>query len=105
MLSIWFLFDRGAYVALTFAMVTVFFVVVTAIPALLWVTWRRNAGEDNPKKHIDAFRSWATHEFATRTGNLRGTEAAMQILLPLVAVSVGMTIFGLAFYFTVPYGG
>jgi hypothetical protein len=103
--SIWFLFYRGAYVGLTFAVVTLFFVVIMAIPVLLWLTWRRNAAKDNSARRIDAFRSWAAQEFATLTGNLSGTEAATQILLPLAAVSLGMTIFGLVFYFAVPYAG
>jgi hypothetical protein len=42
-------------------------------------------------------------EFATSTGTLSGREAAQQILLPIVAVSIGMTIFGLVFYFDVPH--
>ena len=39
------------------------------------------------------------------TGALSGREAAMQILLPIAAVSIGMTIFGLVFYFDVPHAG
>ncbi len=34
--------------------------------------------------------------------HLSGREAAMQILLPIAAVAIGMTIFGLVFYFDVP---
>jgi hypothetical protein len=34
---------------------------------------------------------------------LRGKEAAMQILLPIAAVSIGMTIFGLVFLFDLPH--
>jgi hypothetical protein len=36
---------------------------------------------------------------------LTGREAAMQILLPIAAVSIGMFIFGLVCYFDVPHTG
>jgi hypothetical protein len=32
-------------------------------------------------------------------------EAVTQVLLPLAAVSIGMTIFGLVYYFDVPHIG
>ena len=42
-LSIWAFFSTGAYVELTLAMITVFFVVVVAIPVVIWMTWHHNA--------------------------------------------------------------
>lgn len=104
-LSIWVLFDRGGYVGLAFAMVTLFFVVIVAIPLLLWLAWRKAADPRDLPHDTNAFRDWAAHDFATWTGDLSGREAAMQILLPLAAVSIGMTIFGLVFVLTVPAAG
>jgi hypothetical protein len=43
-----------------------------------------------------------SHAFATRTGRISGREAAAQILLPIAAVAIGMTVFGLVFLFAVP---
>jgi hypothetical protein len=101
--SIWVLFDRGSYVGLTFAMITVFFVIVTGIPVLIWQTWRHNAPRNDSRPVTESFRSWTNHEFPTWTGTLSGTEAAMQILLPIAAVCIGITIFGLVFLFAVPH--
>lgn len=103
-LSIWLLFDRGAgaYIGLIFAMITVFFVVVVGIPALIWLTWRRNSTANDRPASVEPFRSWTMREFKTRTGTLSGSEAAMQILLPIAAVSIGITIFGIAFFFAAP---
>ena len=42
-LSIWIFFDHGAYVGLTLAMITVFFVIAVGIPILIWKTWQHNA--------------------------------------------------------------
>ena len=104
-LSIWALFGGGAYVGLTFAMVTLFFAVIVAIPLLLWLAWRHNADPHDTGSPSETFRDWTSHEFITWTGGLSGREAAMQILLPLAAVSIGMTVFGLVYYFDVPHAG
>ena len=102
-LSIWALFSRGAYVGLILAVITLFFLVAVGIPALIWLTWRRNAGLNAQHDYVPSFSEWAMHPFATRTGGIRGREAAIQILLPIAAVAFGMTLFGLAFLFAVPH--
>ncbi len=94
--SIWLLFGGGAYVGLILAMITVFFVIVTGIPTLIWLTWRRRAAhpDEGPK---ESYRLWASEQFRSWTGRLSGGAAATQILLPLAAVAFGMTIFGLVY--------
>ena len=103
--SIWLLFDRGAYVGLNLLIVTVFFLIAVAIPVALWLTWRRNTPSDEQGGTVAPFRDWSVHEFATWTGGVSGKEAAMQILLPIAAVCIGITIFGLVFAFAVPNVG
>jgi hypothetical protein len=97
LLSIWVLFGHGAYVGLIFAMVTLFFVIVTGIPLLIWLTWRRHADRHDTRAPNESFRDWVSHGFATWTGTLSGREAVVQIMLPLAAVSIGMSIFGLVY--------
>jgi hypothetical protein len=104
-LSIWAFFGTGAYVGLTLAMITVFFVVVVARPVVIWTTWRHNAAPREKRGLAESFRDWASEDFATWTGGLSGREAAIQVLLPIAAVSIGMTVFGLVFYFSVPHAG
>jgi hypothetical protein len=101
--SIWVLFGGGNYTGLTFAMVTLFFVVVTGIPIVLWLAWRHNADPHDTRTTSEAFREWRRDDFTTWTGRLGAGEAVMQILLPLAAVSIGMTVFGLVYYFDVPH--
>ena len=104
-LSAWAFFNRGAYIGLTLAMITLFFVILVAIPVVIWKTWQHNAPPEETREPAESFDTWASQRFATSTGALSGREAAMQILLPIAAVSIGMTIFGLVFYFDVPHGG
>jgi hypothetical protein len=54
---------------------------------------------------VTPFREWSSHSFATCSGSVCGLRGSMQILLPIGAVAIGMTIFGLAFLFAVPHLG
>ena len=103
-LSIWLLFDSGAYVGLILTMIAAFFVIMVGIPTLIWLSWRHNT-EPEARGRAENYRSWTMHQFSTCTENLRGSAAAVQILLPLAAVSFGMTVFGLVYYFAVPQLG
>jgi hypothetical protein len=100
--SVWLLFDYGSYSLLILIAITAFFVVAMAIPLVLAAVWRHNvpADEAHPAENL---RQWLSCEFSTWSGPLSGKEAAMQILLPIAAVAIGMTIFGLVFYFDVPH--
>jgi hypothetical protein len=102
-LSVWGFFNTGAYIGLALAMITLFFLIIMAIPIVIWMTWQHNAPPEETRAPTESFDVWASRDFATSTGTLSGREAALQILLPIVAVSIGMTIFGLVFYFDVPH--
>jgi hypothetical protein len=101
-LSVWVLFSRGSYIGLTLSVITLFFTVLVGIPVLLWLTWRHNAAPHEQNGNTAPFGEWATKSFETWTGGLSGREASIQILLPIAAVAIGMTVFGLAFMFAVP---
>src|SRR6185437_10323470 len=90
-LSVWVLFDRGPYMPLTIAAITGFFIVVVAIPTLIWLTGRKSKKSERPPAQEASFQEasfhdWTHGEFQTRTGPLSGRAAATQILLPIVAV-------------------
>jgi hypothetical protein len=104
-LSVWALFDRGAYVGLNLVVITAFFVVLLGIPVALWLTWRRNERAEEQGCRTDRFRDFTAQQFSTWTGRLSGRDAAVQILLPIAAVSIGMTIFGPVFALPVPHLG
>ena len=101
-LSVWVLFTRGEYEGLNLSIITVFFLVLIGIPVLLWVTWRRNIHANERHGFTLPFSEWSSRPFESWTGSVSGREAAIQILLPIAAVAIGMTIFGLTFLFAVP---
>ena len=94
--AVWMFFDSDPYGAWLDVVVTGLFVVAIAIPAICWQTWRRNA--DEAKGADVRFRDWAAAEFDTWTGPVKGTDATAEVLLPIAAVSVGMTVLGLVFH-------
>jgi len=53
---------------------------------------------DNPADKPPPLREWARWDYETSAGRLPGAQAATQILLPIVAAAVGMTVIVLIFY-------
>jgi hypothetical protein len=92
--AVWMFFDSGPYEAWLDVVVTGLFVIAIAIPALLWLTWRRNADDARDDSHL-SFRDWAVGDFDTLTGPVKGANATAEVLLPIAAVAVGMMVLGL----------
>ena len=62
--AVWMFFDSDPYEAWLDVVVTGLFVIAIAIPALCWLTWRRNAQGARDHDH-PSFRDWARGEFDT----------------------------------------
>jgi hypothetical protein len=97
--SAWEFFDRGAYVGLLLAVVTGFFVMVTAVPSALFQTWRNQQSNHAAFGGGVSWRRWLGGEFETFTGRRTAVGAAVEVLLPLAAVALGITGIGLVFHF------
>ena len=95
--AVWMFFDSDSYGAWLDVVITGLFVIAIAIPALCWLTWRRNADTARDEGH-PSFRDWAVGEFDTSTGPVKGANATAEVLLPIAAVAVGMTVLGLVFH-------
>jgi hypothetical protein len=95
--AVWMFFNSGPYQAWLDVVVTGLFVIAIAIPVLLWLTWRRNTDSARDDSHL-SFRDWAVGDFHTLTGPVKGANATAEVLLPIAAVAVGMTVLGLVFH-------
>jgi hypothetical protein len=95
--AMWMFFDSDPYGAWLDVVITGLFIMAIAIPVLLWLTWRRNADGARDDSH-PSFRDWAVGEFDTLTGPVKGANATAEVLLPIAAVAVGMTVLGLVFH-------
>jgi hypothetical protein len=94
-LSAW-LFAGGGVVDYLLVIVSGFIAIAVALPLIL-----SRVGHIDDAKEDDAlqsFRDWSTADFDTWQGRLSGAQAATQILLPIAAVAIGMTVFGVALH-------
>jgi hypothetical protein len=95
--AMWMFFASDPYAAWLDVVVTGLFAIAIAVPALLWLTWLRNADDVGDDRHL-SFRDWAAGEFDTSTGVVKGASATAEVLLPIAAVAVGMAVLGLVFH-------
>ena len=98
-LSVWAFFNDWGYAELLLAVVSGFILIVVAVPGAIWLTWRRHRDPSPARpRHDSNFRDWASGDFNIWQSRISGTEAAIQILLPIAAVALGMTAFGISLH-------
>lgn len=85
---IWVGFADSGYTEFLLAVVSGFFLMVAAIPLVIWNTWRKHSGDASGEG--ERLRDWAAHEFDIEPGPMQGREAALEVLLPVAAVAFGM---------------
>ena len=91
-------FGGGAYTDYLLVVASGLIGITVAIPVALWRI-RRN----HPRgKHAStgSFHDWATSEFQIWQDHVRGRNAAIEILLPVAAVAIGLSILGAVLHFT-----
>jgi hypothetical protein len=103
-LSVWVFFSFGSYNAVMFGVVTVFIVIAVGLPLILSRVGDGLEDAEHDHHRPAAFREWASSEFNAWSGPLGAKEAVVQVLLPIAAVSIGLTLIGLAFYLAEPAG-
>lgn len=98
LIAIWVFFYGAVYTGILLAVVTGLVAITVAIPALLWLAWKKAGGHVDDPSRRESLHDWAAGEFQTNSGQIRGAEAITQMLLPIAGVAIGMTLFGLVFY-------
>jgi hypothetical protein len=67
------------------------------IPLLLWLTWKHQQAPQATLQGSMRFRDWARGSTEIWQGRVKGADAAINALLPIAAVAIGMVLFGIAF--------
>jgi hypothetical protein len=95
--SAWVLFDRGGEIALPLGFVTVLLLMAVLLPWTLSRIPRRHwlPGERHPQEV--SFHDWKAGNFSVWGARLHGSHAAIDVLLPLMAVAFGLTAIGIVF--------
>jgi hypothetical protein len=96
-LAAWILFDRQNDVGLPLAMVSVLLLVAVLLPWSLSLVWQRHQREHQRHPNKISFRDWRIGDFAVWGSKLHGTQAAIDMLLPLAAVAFGLVALGIVF--------
>jgi hypothetical protein len=96
--SVWAFFGRAGYDAFAFVVVSAFFLIAVALPFLMWRSWSRADDPRTGAGQSTGFSEWLSTEFGTSTGQRNAMVAALEILLPIMAVAFGITAFGIIFY-------
>lgn len=95
-LAAWILFDRQDDIGLPLMMASALLFVAVMIPLILAYVWRRH-GVASSKPEAVSFRDWRNGDFAVWGSRVHGTDAAIDMLLPLAAVAFGLTGIGIVF--------
>jgi hypothetical protein len=94
-LSVW-LFAGTGVADYLLVIVSGFIVVAVALPLILSRVTRIDDATDDDEPQ--SYHDWSVADFDTWQGRLSGAQAATQILLPIAAVAIGMTVFGIALH-------
>jgi hypothetical protein len=100
-LAAWVLFDhsfgRPSEVSLQLAMMSVLFLVAILLPWALSRIWTRYRMPYDEHSSNAAFREWRLGDFSVWGARIKGSHAAIDVLLPLAAVAFGLTAIGIVF--------
>jgi hypothetical protein len=99
-LSAWGFFG-GGYSGLALSVVSAFIFIAVAIPVLLWRMWRKNSGRQTDRSRPMPFASWRSCDLEISEGRVKGVEAMVEVLLPIVAVAFGMAVLALVLHFDI----
>ena len=96
-LMAWVLFDRNSDVILPLMFVSVLFLVAVLLPWSLSLIWKKSQAPVERHPQPNSLREWLDGDFEVWGSSLQGTHAAIEALLPLIAVSFGLTAIGIVF--------
>jgi hypothetical protein len=95
--SAWVFFGRALHMGLILAIVCVLFTMAIGVPFILWRAGERaRRSETKPAAPpTEPFGAWIRRDFSTWTGNQTAETATVEILLPIVAVAIGIMALGI----------
>ena len=94
-LAVWIFFYGYTDMETPLWVVSGLFLMTVGIPSAIWLTWRRHG--DAQGGNSPPLREWAAGEFETAYGRRKAAVAALEMLLPIAAAAVGMTVLGIVF--------
>jgi hypothetical protein len=96
-LMAWALFDRSSDVSLSLTFVSLLFLVAVLLPWTMSLVWKKYQMPHERHPQPTSLHDWRAGDFEVWGAKLHGTDAAIDVLLPLMAVSFGLTAIGIVF--------
>jgi hypothetical protein len=96
--SVWWGFSGPGYQGLTLMVVTLLVVVTVVLSSVLRHIARRRGGTGG----APGLKRWLGGVFVSNSGQEPARDAALELLLPILAVSVGMLVFAIVLRVAVP---
>jgi len=93
----WIAFARQGDTEENLIAVTLLFVVAAVIPYTMWLSFKHHQTPQPTLKGSRPFRDWANSTVEVWGSRVKGKDAAINALLPIAAVAVGMVLYGAAF--------
>jgi hypothetical protein len=105
-LCVWFVasvwgFTGPGYTGLALTVVSLFVAAAILLPVVLSRISRRDDGRRSESVVPSRITEWLSGDFDAWSGRLSGVDAAVQVLLPIAAVALGMSSFALVLHLTV----
>jgi len=93
----WAAFARQGDTGENLVMVTFLLFVAVMIPYLMWLSWKHQQSPQATLGGAASFRDWAKGSVQLWQGRVKASDAAINALLPIAAVAIGMVLLGIAF--------
>ncbi len=95
------LFAGGGRTDLLLVMASGLILVMGGVPALLGLTRRTARRRRGASAERIGFGDWASREVQIWSGPIKGLSATVETIVPIAAVAIGMTVFGIVLHFVV----
>ncbi|MGB3044492.1 MAG: hypothetical protein WBB98_15025 [Xanthobacteraceae bacterium] len=102
-LSAWILFDHQGDIELPLTFISVLLLMALGIPWILWHQWHKyGRSEQGDGRGAVSLHDWGNGDMDVWGARLHSADAAINMPLPLAAVSFGLTAIGIVLLFVEP---
>lgn len=98
LLSVWGFAGTG-YTGLVLTVVSLFIGIAVMLPLTMWQIAKRRSRIEPDDDTDPSFGEWLSRDFDAQSGRVKASAAAVEIILPIAAVAIGMTVFALVRHF------
>ncbi|TYO67779.1 hypothetical protein FXV83_03120 [Bradyrhizobium hipponense] len=96
-IAAWLAFDRRSDIELPLGIVSVLMLVAVLLPYLLWRVWRTGQARPPTLRTNKGFGKWMEGSTQVWQSRLKNSDAAIDMLLPLAAMALGLIALGIVF--------